>query len=274
LMGIGESTPDKYVVVGSRFYNPGPLSSQVERTFGAMELDFSHNAATPKTRLVAWFPEAYLLQSVTHLPWDPTVVLISDQYLLSPRYTLTDLTPSPGQIWRLDTVTGKSAVVASNKTEFNTTYAHGLDVGIEGLHIKDNILYFLNQDDNGIYKFPIDRKGYPIPPGKPQVVAKFDTLWDDFAFAPSGDTIFATGYNAIYAVSLINGTVVPIAGVGTSDAATNTSFPGPTACQMGRTKKDSSVLYVTGNLLTIPHSIEDAVLGGWVRAIDTTGFKF
>jgi hypothetical protein len=95
-------------------------------------------------------------------------------------------------------------------------------------------------------------------------------LWDDFAFGPGDeDLLWVTGLNAVYAVSKKDGTAVVVDGVGTSN---NMSFPGPTSCQFGRTKHDSNVLYVTGNLYSVPDSLLDVKIGGWVRAIDTTGF--
>lgn len=272
LIGIGESTPDKYVVVGSRFYSPGPISSQVARTFCAMELSFEDDSDTPTARLIAWFPEATLLQSVTALPWDRSTVLISDQYLLNPRYDLVDLTPSPGQVWRLDTKTGEHEIVMTNYTEMNTTYANSLDVGINGIKIHGDKLYWVNTDTGGVYSMQIDKKGYPVPPADPDTLVITGTLFDDLAFGPGdSDTIWASALNAVFAISTQNGSVAIVDGVGTSD---NLTFPGPTATGFGRTENDSNILYVTGNLYSIPENILDASIGGWLRAIDTTGFHF
>lgn len=269
LIGIGETTPDKYIVVGSRFYSPTAESSQVARTFAAMELDFTHDP--PSARLVAWVPEATLLQGVAPLNWDRTKVLISDQYVLYPRYQQLNWTPSPGQIWLLDTVTGHYELAMTNYSQMNTTYAHGEDVGINGVRMLGNELYWVNEDTGGIYRLEIQENGFPVPPAIPDTVAVVESqLWDDFAFGPGDkDLLWVTGLNAIYAVSTKNGTAVVVDGVGTSN---NESFPGPTSCQFGRTEHDSNVLYVTGNLYNIPESLLDVNLGGWVRAIDTTGF--
>nr|7X36_A Chain A, EupfF [Penicillium janthinellum]7X36_B Chain B, EupfF [Penicillium janthinellum]7X36_C Chain C, EupfF [Penicillium janthinellum]7X36_D Chain D, EupfF [Penicillium janthinellum] len=269
LIGIGETTPDKYIVVGSRFYSPDAYSSHVDRTFAAMELDFTKEP--PSTRMVAWMPEAELLQGVAALPWDRSIVLISDQYVLRPRYKQVDWTPSPGQIWRLDTKTGDYELVMTDYAEMNTTYAHGPDVGINGIRILGNELYWVNQDNGGVYRVEIQKNGHPVPPAVPEVVSVVESqLWDDFAFGPGDeDLLWVTGLNAVYAVSKKNGTAVVVDGVGTSN---NMSFPGPTSCQFGRTKHDSNVLYVTGNLYSVPDSLLDVKIGGWVRAIDTTGF--
>lgn len=152
LIGICETTPDKYVVVGSRFYSPDAQSSHVARTFCAMELDFSCNSTKPSARLIAWMPESYLLQGVAALPWDLETVLISDQYVLKPRATQVDWTPTPGQIWVLDTRTGDYKLVMTDYAEMNTTYAKGPDVGIDGIKIRDHDLFWVNQDDSGIYR--------------------------------------------------------------------------------------------------------------------------
>ncbi|KAJ5895280.1 hypothetical protein N7495_006971 [Penicillium taxi] len=269
LIGIGETTPDKYIVVGSRFYSPESYSSQVERTFAAMEIDFNVNP--PAARLVAWLPEAALLQGVAALPWKKTSVLISDQYVQRPRYQQIDWTPSPGQIWLLDTLTGEYDLVMTDFAEMNTTYAHGEDVGIDGIRILHDEMYWVNQDNGGIYRVKIGKNGHPVKPIVPELVTVVESqLWDDFAFGPgNSDLLWATGLNAIYAVSTKNGTAVVVDGVGTSN---NLTFPGPTSCQFGRTKHDSNILYVTGNLYSVPDSLLDLTISGWVRAIDTTGF--
>jgi hypothetical protein len=269
LIGIGETTPDKYVVVGSRFYSPDAQSSHVARTFCAMELDYSGNVTKPTARLIAWMPESYLLQGVAALPWDPETVLISDQYVLKPRQVQIDWTPSPGQIWTLDTRTGEYNLVLTDHAELNTTYAKGPDVGIDGIKIRDHDLFWVNQDDSGIYRTKIDDDGVPVEPVKIDKIAEYNTMWDDMAFDPFNENVFwATGLNAVFAATL-DGKVVPVDGVGTSD---NLTLPGPTACAFGKTEKDKNILYVTGNLATVPESLLDVKLGGWVRGLDTTGF--
>ncbi|OAA36866.1 Six-bladed beta-propeller, TolB-like protein [Metarhizium rileyi] len=269
LIGIGESTPDKYIVVGSRFYAHTELSSHVGRTFCAMELDFTCNRTVPKARVVAWMPDSNLLQGVAALPWDRSVVLISDQYVLRPREKQVDWTPSPGQIWRLDTITGKYELILTGYEEMNTVYYHGNkpahDVGINGIRILDDTLFWVNSDNGGIYSMKLDRSGRAVLPAVPKTVTKTDWLWDDFAFGPGEkDLIWATGNNSIVAVSRSNGTDVIVSGFGTSD---NETFWSPTSAQFGRTKKDSHVLYVTGNY---PNA--SSPLRGWVKALDTTGF--
>ena len=273
LIGIGESTPDTFVVVGSRFYNADYTGMPVANTFCAMELDFSRNPQKPTTRLIARMPEAYLLQSVSKLPWDPATVLISDQYLLKPRNPLTDLTPSPGQVWRLDTRTGKYSLVMTNYAEMNSTGLNGPDTGINGIKVRGKYAYWVNGDIRTIFRIKIDNKGVPVHGAKPEKLAYYATaLWDDFTFGPGNeDTIWAAGdEGAVFAVSP-EGKVVPVVGVGTSD---NLTFPGPTATGFGRHKNDKNILYVSGNLLAIPDTPLNGKLGGWVRAVDTTGFHF
>ncbi|KAF5963509.1 six-bladed beta-propeller, TolB-like protein [Fusarium bulbicola] len=272
LIGIGESTPDKYIAVGSRFYARTEISSHVGRTFCAMELDFTKTPEAPKARLVAWMPESNLLQGVAALPWDRSIVLISDQYVLRPREVQLDWTPSPGQIWRLDTKTGKYDLIMTGYPEMNTVYWHGNkpthDVGINGIRIQGNTLYWVNADNGGVYSMMLNKDGTPETPHHPKTVAKSDWLWDDFDFGPgNSDLLWATGNNSIVAVSRSKGTNKIVAGYGTSD---NESFWSPTSAQFGRTKKDSNVLYVTGNY---PNA-SSPIISGWIKALDTTGFKF
>lgn len=81
-------------------------------------------------------------------------------------------------------------MVITNCAEMNTTYAHGEDVGIDGIKIRDNYLYWVKQDNGGVYKMKIDNKGYAVSPGIPETVTVENTYWDDFAFGPkSADSI-------------------------------------------------------------------------------------
>ncbi|KAH6984473.1 hypothetical protein BKA56DRAFT_670983 [Ilyonectria sp. MPI-CAGE-AT-0026] len=274
LIGIGQTTPDTFVVVGSRFYNPGPFSSHVDRTFCAMELDFSKNKDKPEARLIAWFPDAILLQGVAALPWKPTTVLISDQYVLRGRYEQVDWKPSRGQIWRLDMLTGEKEVVMGNYTAMDTTYLRGPGVGINGINIRGNTLFWVNQDTGGVYSFEIDEAGHPVPrDAEPKVLADVDTSWNDFDIGPGDvDTIWATSFfHTVMAISPNNGTAVPIGGRGTTDPE---AYAGPTSAAFGKTKHDSHILYVVGNMEKTYDHFSGISLKGWVRAVDTTGFHF
>ncbi|KAL7626433.1 hypothetical protein AAE478_003205 [Parahypoxylon ruwenzoriense] len=257
LIGIGESTTEKYVVVGSRFDSTALSGLPINGTWAAMELDFTKNHNTPIPRLIARMPEAYLLQSVDSLSNDKAVVLISDQFLRS-----------QGKVWRLDTRTGKYRIVIDGLEEMNTSLKVG-DVGINGLKVRGNQLYWVNSDQGNIYRLQIDATGAAAPGAKPVLVAHYPgSTFDDFTFGPyDRDEIWTTGNsdNRLLAVGL-NGETVVVLGNGT-----NTILPLPTACQFG-TQHDKTILYVTGRDWELPVN-GTYMIGGWVRAVDTTGFR-
>lgn len=258
LIGIGESTPDKYVVVGSRFTSAELTGMPINGTWATMELDFTRDTNRPSFRLIAAMPEANLLQSVAPLPHDPATVLISDQFL-----------HSPGQVWRLDTRTGKYSLAIKDLPELNTTNKVA-DVGINGIKIRGNQVYWANSDANIIYRLKIDQTGAPARGAKPEVVSHFaGAVYDDFTFGPCNeDWIWATGNadNRLLAIRPDGKTVV-VLGNGTDSV-----FPSPTAAGFGK-RHDKNILYVSGRDKELPSNGKYHV-GGWVRAVDTTGFRF
>ncbi|KAJ6442761.1 hypothetical protein O9K51_03936 [Purpureocillium lavendulum] len=259
LIGIGESSPDKYVVVGSRFTSAELTGVPINGTWATMELDFTRNTNRPVFRLIAAMPEANLLQSVAALPHDPATVLISDQFLRS-----------PGQVWRLDTRTGKYGLAIKDLPELNTTNKVA-DVGINGIKIRGNKFYWANSDSNIIYRLKIDRTGAPAHGAKPEVVSHFPgAVYDDFVFGPGNeDEIWATGNadNRLLAIRSDGKTVI-VLGNGTDSV-----FASPTAAGFGKHHFDKNILYVSGRDKELP-SNGTFHIGGWVRAVDTTGFRF
>lgn len=258
LIGIGESSPDKYVVVGSRFTTTAITGVPIAGTWATMEVDFHTDPAAPQTRLIAAMPEANLLQGVASLPGDDAVVLISDQFL-----------QSPGQIWRVDTRTGDYSLAVTDLPELNTTNVIA-DVGINGIKVRGDQLYWVNSNSNNLYRLRINpATGEPAPGARPELQSHYTgAVLDDFAFGP-GDIIWATGNadNRLLAIDEHTGNAVPVLGNGT-----DVVFPSPTAAGFG-VRHDKHILYVTGRDKTLPVN-GSLVIGGWVRAVDTTGLKF
>lgn len=161
-----------------------------------------------------------------------------------------------------------------NYTAMDNTYLRGPGVGINGIKIRGNTLFWVNQDTGGVYSFEIDEAGYPVPrDAEPKVLADVDTSWNDFDIGPGDiDTIWVTSFfHTVMAISPNNGTAIPIGGRGTTDPEV---YAGPTSAAFGKTKHDSHILYVVGNMEKIYDHFSGISLKGWVRAVDTTGFHF
>jgi hypothetical protein len=134
-------------------------------------------------------------------------------------------------------------------------------LGINGVRIRENDLYFTNTAKGLFAKVPIDSStGEATGPVK--VLAKTGILGpltgiDDFALGRIGDEA--------YIVNFVQNKLLKVDRSGRVETLAGTIFsqkiPGPCSAQFGRTEKDEGILYVTtsGNaLLPLP----GARLGG------------
>ncbi|KAK5991604.1 Putative hetero-Diels-Alderase [Cladobotryum mycophilum] len=253
LLGIAEVSPDNYVFVGG---NVSLATGGVEGTWGLWSVDF--NAQSPSPKLVTQLPHAFLLNGVIIAPQKNNLVLISDSSL--------------NLVWRVDLATRKVDIAA--QFQDNTIPPVGLVVGINGIKIRDGFLWWTNRTEitnpstgkpeTDMYRIQVDQNGSPVHNAKAEKVVEFASpALDDFVYGPGNrDLKWVTTNvgNVVYAVGATGQKVI----VGGS--ANSTDFATATACQFGRTRRDSNILYVTTGGVS-------GVEGGKVQAIDTTGFS-
>lgn len=257
LIGIGASSPDKFVVVGSRFDSTAESGMPINGTWAVLEIDFTGDDCPPSARLIAAMPDAFLLQGVAALPWDPEGVLISSSFL-----------KSPGVVWRVDTRTGEYSLAVSDLPEMQTSLI-GAPVGINGIKIRGNNLWWVNSDQFTLYRLEIDQTGAAALGAKPEAVAYYqDAVLDDFCFGSHNEPIiWATGNadNRLLAFDF-DGRGAVVLGNGTDHV-----FPSPTACAFS-SGGPGNLMYVTGRDKTLPLANGSFVIGGWVRAVDVGSF--
>lgn len=167
---------------------------------------------------------------------------------------------SQGLVWRVDTVTGAQEIVIQNSAFAASNPM--IKIGVDGIHIRENYLYFTNLGNGTLARIPINAQGAATGP-----IEKIAQLLgvDDFALAADG-TAYAVGFNTLYRVTS-NKTVTTLAG-GIEDLAVE----GATSAQLGRTWRDRDVLYMgtSGGLLG---AVDGVIHGGQILAINVAQFR-
>jgi hypothetical protein len=212
VVGCAETAPDVFQFVA---VTPVPKSFS-SKNFALWTVDYSNGSLEPRiSRVVDKVPKAGSLNGMA--PLSSTAVLVSDT--------------TGGVIWRIDTKTGASAIT------INAT------LGINGIRIRGNSLYYTNTLQGSFTKVPIDLNTGKAT-GPAVVIAKTavgNLLGaDDFALGRGEDEAFIVNY--------LSGKLVKVSGKGNIAAVaglTNTDIPSPTSAQWGRVAGDEGTLYIT-----------------------------
>ena len=224
LLGITELEKDVFYVLGSN------LTSS-EDSNGVWRVDMRNFQAArngtvvepSSTSLVTRIPSALQLNGMTRLaPNDTKNLLISDS--------------ARGHVIRLnvDTETVDTVIQEPEMAPLAT----GLDIGVNGIRIRDNKLYFVSLDQGLFARVPISLASGATA-GPVQILASNITFGDDFTVSEDGECAYVAtnGPQEVIGVDLLHGgkTVVassPLLGSASSVAAQEVD---------GR-----RVLYVTG----------------------------
>jgi sugar lactone lactonase YvrE len=258
LTGITETYPDTFFIGAG---NATAGADGYPGTFSVWEAKFSSSESSqPTVRKIANVPAAKFVNGIVSLPDRPEILLIADsQY---------------GLVFRLDTRTGKSEVIA-DRPEFKPypeRQNKTVGFGINGVKIRGGHLYFSNSNLVTIFRVSITQNGYISKKGNARVEKYADlsvatTFVDDFTFGDDG-TLWAASNdgNTVVRVSPNGKKVEGVAG-----SRYELTIAGGTAAAFGRTKEDRDVLYVsTAGGLDLP--INGTVFeAGKVVAVNTKG---
>ncbi len=169
-------------------------------------------------------PRVGLPDGATALQYDPGVVLVADA--------------SKGLIWRVDTTSGAYSIAIDDPL-FKPIEPSPL--GVDGIHIVNDELYFTNLGINLVGKLAITAEGSAA--GPVQNISTLAVAPDDFALAGDG-TVYAGGYNTLWRIQS-KGTTKAIVG-----DVKSTAVQGITSAQFGRTAIDRDVVYMGTNGMT------------------------
>ncbi|KAK1062664.1 hypothetical protein LTR74_010120 [Friedmanniomyces endolithicus] len=243
-LGIAEISNDVFVVVTCQV--DLATSSGVPGSAAAWKLDLNAwtLGAEDAVTLIANLTDVGLPDGVVALG-EPGIVLVADA--------------GKGLVWKLDTNTGDYTIVIQDDIMISSN-AH-IPLGVDGVHIADDYLYFTNLGDNILCRVSIDAAGNATD--EIEIVAVMPAP-DDFALTADG-TAYVVGANQLYRVSP-TGKVDVLAG-GIND----TTLEGATSAQFRRTRDDAGVLYIgTNGGLLVP--VGGRLIGGQLLAINVDQF--
>ncbi|RDA86840.1 hypothetical protein CP532_1377 [Ophiocordyceps camponoti-leonardi (nom. inval.)] len=245
LLGISEISTDVFAVAGGNVGSSGGVKGSMR----VWTVDFS-SSASPQPTLAMTISDAILLNGMTTVPNKEKVVLISDS--------------AKGVVWKADIGANKSEI-AMQVPEMGSQNQKE-PIGVNGIHIRDGNLTWLNHDTFKMFTMQITEEGLQAPEAKAAEIASFPvTALDDFIFGPAEQAtawVTTNSDNRVFALGASKKSVVVAGATNSPDVAT------ATACQFGRSEKDEKILYVTtgGDDIQGKH-------GGKVEALDTTSFR-
>ena len=218
LLGIVETHPDIFYVVASN----ANVSTLKATSNSVWKVDMtSHRIPAPTTK-IADFPDAGFLNGMALLSNKEGLILIADSTV--------------GVVWRLSILTGEVRRIIDIPA-MHMPPPPGLPLGVNGIKIRDSVLYFTNSGLEALYRIPIHADGTAT--GDASVVASGLYGCDDLVFNDEGD-VFVTLNTA--------GELIKVTSKGATTVLVNNftlTLPNPTAVQFGRTSADRESLYIS-----------------------------
>jgi uncharacterized protein YunC (DUF1805 family) len=249
LTGIIEVKEDVFYVAGGNFNLSEFSNEQGSYTVWEVDLTSFDTNSEAKVRKVTKIAESGLLNGMAYYGALPDTILIADSEV--------------GAVWGVNVHTGKYEIMVQ-VDEMKPPPPPGMQMGINGIDVRDGYLYWTNTAKELVCRIKIDGEGKAT--ANAEAIAS-NCLVDDFTFDRKGQLWLAQNFWNTVAVINLNGEVLGVAG--NKDQLT---VAGGTSCQFGRTVKDQRILYVatSGGLASPVNGVSTE--GGKVVAIDTSKF--
>lgn len=247
LLGIVELEPNIFYIAAGNF---SIATGGVPGSWAIFELDLTRGSTEPQVTKTADFPQAIMLNGITALDKAAGTLLVADS--------------GAGVVYSLNVRSGKAAIVIDDPTM--KSLSAELPIGVNGLKIRKDNLYFTNLQQGLFVRIPI--KGDGAAAGPAVVLSRNVEGADDFELDPSGDAFIAeNGQNNLAFLGPEGGNTTTLAGAPLQDKAL---LAGPTAVAFGRTRWDRESLYVTTSS-GLASGANATGLGGRLNRIDLRG---
>lgn len=220
LLGIVETCPDTFYVVASNI-NLTTLTS-TPGSNSVWKVDLTSGRVPAPTTKIADIPDGGIPNGMALLDEEKGLILIADSAV--------------GVVWRLNVLTGE-VLRAIDIPAMHPAPPPALQVGVNGIKIREGALYFTNSGTNALYRLPIHPNGTAA--ANPSVVASGLYVADDFQFDNDGNIFLALN---------VPGELIKVTPEGTKKVLVDNStltLPNPTAVQIGRTSAEYGSLYIT-----------------------------
>ncbi|KXJ90371.1 hypothetical protein Micbo1qcDRAFT_226279 [Microdochium bolleyi] len=228
-LGIVQVAPDHFVVATSKWDGITPVAESETLQYVKLKPDGSGVA---ESGFVGRYPEAGLLNGAIALGDCHGSILVADSVL--------------GLVYKINPFTGASATAVEVPEMKASDPNAALQLGANGIKIRDGYLYWSNSNTRKIHRVAIDKKtGAAREGAKVETVASFPDIKiiDDFGIDPRDGSIYVAAMfdNEILLVRADGSTAVALG------RPSELTVAGPTALAFGVTKHDSHILYATTN---------------------------
>ncbi|KAI4156950.1 MAG: hypothetical protein LQ342_008573 [Letrouitia transgressa] len=248
LLGITQLTPDRYQVVATnRSTVESGKAYVIPNTTSIYSVNFPHQRSrTPDVRLTTRLPDAGFPNGLATL--NTHTILLADS--------------TRGVVVAIDTRTGANWIAIRDHLLAPTST---IPLGVNGLKIHGNTLYFTNTGQNLLGRVDIDlNSGAALGPAL--AIAYGQTPYsgsDDLALDGKGDRAFLTNAagHTIVEVDVESGKQAIVAG-----DLNSTEIAQPTAAAFGRKGKQDTLYVTTAGGLLFPIN-GDEIVGGQVVAV-------
>jgi hypothetical protein len=204
LAGITEVREDVFAIAG---FNFSTTTGQTYPGSGRILLaDLSKQS--PSFKAFGNIPQSILLNGIATFDPCPGVILIAESIF--------------GLVYKLDLDTGAYALV-SNDTALQAAPDASSPVGVNGLKVRGNYLYFTSSSLGKFGRLPLTKNA--LPAGPIEISASLGEFLDDFVLARDGTAFIATDFGNTVIKVIPDGSISTVAGSITSlEVAGDTSL--------------------------------------------------
>ncbi|KAH8595289.1 hypothetical protein B0O99DRAFT_512639 [Bisporella sp. PMI_857] len=254
LLGIVEYTPDIYYFVAGNFTSPNTPESSGIGSYSIFKIDLRTDSMPHAPTKIIDIPESAFLNGLEVLSVEDGLLIVADSGL--------------GLVWKVD-IFKRSYEVFIDVPEMKIGPNAKIQLGINGIHIKNEFLYFTSMAQELFCRAQLTRDDSQYIIGEIETIAT-GIFGDDFTLDRFGNAWITQDpmdqLTLVIGDGVRKGEVITVAG-----AQNIETVAGGTRSGFGRTEQDKDILYVVTNG-GIAAPVNGVVEGGKVLAFNTYGY--